>query len=157
MDINPSPTELIIKKRKFHNQFRLVQILLYKESIRKNKMQTNKIRNICLFFYILLERDIDGNQKTKLYVKRDYYLTSMFLLWTLLTDEAIFSYLLLGHNCSPNCLRIIPFLRLRQRANGGCNRLAEGAHSYMALDHSSNFCRGSCFLCSCLAFFLFDF
>lgn len=73
MDINPSPTEIIIKKRKLFNQFRLVQILLYKESIRKNKMQTNKIRNICLFFYILLERDIDGNQKTKLYVKRDYY------------------------------------------------------------------------------------
>lgn len=56
MDINPSPTELIIKKRKFFNQFRLVQILLYKESIRKNKMQTNKIRNICLFFFIFYSK-----------------------------------------------------------------------------------------------------
>lgn len=56
MDINSSPTELIIKKRKFFNQFRLVQILLYKESIRKNKMQTNKIRNICLFFFIFYSK-----------------------------------------------------------------------------------------------------
>lgn len=31
----------------------------------------------------------------------------------------IFFYLLLGHYHSPNCLRIFPFLRLRQKAHGG--------------------------------------
>lgn len=33
---------------------------------------------------------------------------------------------------SPNCLRIFPFSRLRQRADGGCNRSTEDALSSIA-------------------------
>lgn len=41
---------------------------------------------------------------------------------------------------SPNCLRIFPFSRLRQRADGGCNRSTEDALSSIALPVWYFFC-----------------
>lgn len=59
---------------------------------------------------------------------------------------------------SPNCLRIFPFSRLRQRADGGCNRSTEDALSSIACtDPTSIFFRGPCLLCAGLVFFLLIF
>lgn len=63
----------------------------------------------------------------------------------------------LGHNKSPKCLRIFPFSRLRQKAHGAFDRSAEDVHSSMTPDHTSNFYRGPCSLCSCFAILLWTF
>lgn len=60
-------------------------------------------------------------------------------------------------NESSNCLHIFPITTKSRCGCGfGCERSEENAHSTMAHDLTSNFCKGSCLLCSFL-YFLFGF
>lgn len=73
-----------------------------------------------------------------------------FSLGRMLTDVQ-------GHYLLPNCLRIFPFYRLRQRPHGGCDQSAEDAHSSMVSDSTFNFWIGPFLFCLCFAFFLWTF
>lgn len=72
-----------------------------------------------------------------------------------------FLYLLLDHYKPQNFLLIIPFSRLRLRANGGCDRSAKDANSDSTYSTSNYLCRSFCLFCfyflvSTQYFFLID-
>lgn len=105
---------------------RLVEFLLYIAYFINPVILINKSINECTCREILGERRVESIFCMYIgEINNNPMRSSCHLIITCLWDlERLVR--------SPNCLRIFPFSRLRQRADGGCNRSTEDALSFIA-------------------------